>query len=250
MKSGLLLLFLLLALPGQAMAASVAAADQGGGYSGQVLEKVVKHWQPPGDVLERMIRVKVSIDSEGRLLRCEPLSSTASALGDKSICTAVREAGGFGTPPYAVPIEVFLTFWSGPTKAQAAPAPAPAPAKDTAQTPQAAQPAAAKAQKVEKADTPEASIHEQEADYIKKVKGEIGSKVTIPAKTPKGKYTVSVKVRITAKGMVSLIGLSKSCGRLELDQALTGAVSRTGLVAGSPFKKTREFNLAFPIQVP
>ncbi|MEG2172043.1 MAG: TonB family protein, partial [Desulfovibrionaceae bacterium] len=35
------------------------------------------------------------------------------ALMDKSACAAVMSAGKFGNPPYGLPMDVFLTFWTG-----------------------------------------------------------------------------------------------------------------------------------------
>lgn len=56
-----------------AFSAALAAADQNGGYSGKVLDKVIAVWAPPpalkGDF---EIRVRVSLDGQGKVLECKP----------------------------------------------------------------------------------------------------------------------------------------------------------------------------------
>lgn len=94
-------------------AAAMLAADQGGGYSGQVLEKVAKHWQAPQYSSDHTVRVRVSIDGDGKVLSCKPEQSSNLALMDKSACSAVHTAEKFAPPPYGLPIDVFLTFWTG-----------------------------------------------------------------------------------------------------------------------------------------
>lgn len=215
MKAGILLLCLLLWTAGGAQAAAIAAADQAGGYADQVLEKVARHWAPPVDSVDRKVRVRVSIDGDGKVLRCEPVASSASSAMDKSACAAVREAGSFGTPPYGLPIDVAMSFWTGkptPNSAEAAPQaetptpadkaepakaetpkteapktdPAPAPAKAPAKT-AAAKPAPAKA---DNADT----------KYVDSVMAKIRPHVVLPSKLADGKYTCVVLVRVDGRG--------------------------------------------------
>lgn len=96
-----------------AQAAALLAADQGSGYSGQVLEKVSKYWQAPQYSSDHMVRVRVSIDGDGKVLSCKPEQSSNLALMDKSACAAVHAAEKFSPPPYGLPMDVFLTFWTG-----------------------------------------------------------------------------------------------------------------------------------------
>lgn len=136
-----LVLGMVLWTAGFAQGAAIAAADQAGGYGDQVLEKVARYWAPPADPVNRKVRVRISIDHEGKLVRCEPVGSSASAAMDKAACGAVREAGSFGPPPYGLPIVVAMSFWTGKPgghEPEAAPAPAavpvpPAPAKAEAE---------------------------------------------------------------------------------------------------------------------
>ncbi|MEG2172042.1 MAG: TonB C-terminal domain-containing protein, partial [Desulfovibrionaceae bacterium] len=59
-----------------AHAAAIAAADQGNGYAGQVLEKVVKNWQPPQAAGDYTVRVRARIDGDGKALSCVPEKSS------------------------------------------------------------------------------------------------------------------------------------------------------------------------------
>lgn len=94
-----------------AFSAALAAADQNGGYSGKVLDKVIAVWAPPpalkGDF---EIRVRVSLDGQGKVLECKPTKTSGMEALDGSACGAVRQIAAFGTPPYGMPLEVHLGF--------------------------------------------------------------------------------------------------------------------------------------------
>mgnify|MGYP001079001384 FL=1 len=219
-----------------AAAAAMAAADQVGGYSNQVLEKVSRVWQPPADPADRTVRIRVSVDADGKVSKCQPVASSALAAMDKSACAAVREAEHFGVPPYGMPIDVYLTFWTGrpggqspvPTQAEAAKTPRPSPEE-------------IKAREVAKA-------REAEEKYVKTVMEKIRPHVIIPAKTPKGKYTVVVQVHVNSKGMITQVGLAHSGGDALLDNSVMRAVTRTGTVPPPPAKKAMDLNLTFVVK--
>lgn len=99
-----------------AQAAALIGADQASGYSGHVLEKVSKTWQAPQYPSEHLVRIRVNIDGDGKILGCWPEQSSNLAQMDKSACGAVHDVGKFDTPPYGLPINVFLTFWTGNPK--------------------------------------------------------------------------------------------------------------------------------------
>lgn len=103
-----------------AFSAALAAADQNGGYSGKVLDKVIAVWAPPpalkGDF---EIRVRVSLDGQGKVLECKPTRTSGMEALDGSACGAVRQIAAFGTPPYGMPLEVHLAFWTGMPKGKA-----------------------------------------------------------------------------------------------------------------------------------
>ncbi|SDF10528.1 energy transducer TonB [Desulfovibrio legallii] len=104
------------ALP-QARAAAAVAVDQSGGYAAKMLEKIVTVWAPPpalkGDFV---VQVKVRVDGRGAVTDCTPVRASGMEALDISACGAVRQGGGYGTPPYAQPLDVHLAFWTGTPK--------------------------------------------------------------------------------------------------------------------------------------
>lgn len=154
---------ILLAAPaGESHAAAVMAADQQDGYAGSMLEKVGRLWSPPEIGRTASARVRVSVDGRGRLVTCAVAKASGYPALDASACAAVRQIGDFGMPPYGMPIDVHLSFWTGtphagragdaaspaapaapaqaaaaPAKAAPAQAPAPAPAPQKAPAPAA-----------------------------------------------------------------------------------------------------------------
>ena len=103
-----------------AAGASLAAADQNGGYSGKVLDKVIAVWAPPPALKgEFEVRLKVSLDGQGKVLNCAPTKASGMEALDSSACGAVRQAAPFGTPPYGMPLDVHLAFWTGMPKGKA-----------------------------------------------------------------------------------------------------------------------------------
>lgn len=113
MRICVLLLCAALWTPHETLAAAMASADQVGGYAGHVLDKVTRRWSPPSDPVERKTRVRLRIDGSGKVIDCTPLESSGLLSMDKSVCAAAGEASGFGTPPYGLDIDVYMTFWSG-----------------------------------------------------------------------------------------------------------------------------------------
>lgn len=107
------------------LAAAMLGADQGSGYSGLILEKVAKTWQAPQYPSDHSVRILVRIDGNGEVLDCTPVQSSNLALLDKSACAAVREIKKYPLPPYGMPIDVYLTFWTGlPSVSNLSPEPA------------------------------------------------------------------------------------------------------------------------------
>lgn len=105
-------------------AAAMMSADQGGGYAGLILEKVSKQWQAPQYPSDHTVRIQVRIDGDGEVLSCTPVQSSNLALMDKSACAAVKEIKKYPPPPYGMPIDVYLTFWTGlPTVGNVPPSP-------------------------------------------------------------------------------------------------------------------------------
>lgn len=106
--------------PAPVSGAALAAADQNGGYSGKVLDKVLAAWAPPPALKgEFEVRVRISLDGQGKVLDCKPTKTSGMEALDSSACGAVRQISGFGTPPYGMPLEVHLAFWTGMPKGKA-----------------------------------------------------------------------------------------------------------------------------------
>lgn len=212
------LLCALLSVPIHALATTIVAADQAGGYSDQVLEKVARHWNPPLDTAERKVRVRVSVDSEGKVLRCEPVASSTWAAMDKAACAAVREAGAFGTPPYALPLDVYLAFWTSK----------PAP------------PVFAH----------EARAESAEAKYSAAVAARVRARVVLPPKLPDGKYTIHAEARVDASGRITQSRLTRRSGNTDMDNALMRALARAEKMPVPPNKGTQDVSLVWTFQKP
>lgn len=92
---------------------ALAAADANGGYAGQVLALISRLWTPPPDTINRRVAVRLRIDSDGNLAQCELMTRSDMPEMNRAACAAAKEAGNFGVPPYGMPIEVYVTFWTG-----------------------------------------------------------------------------------------------------------------------------------------
>lgn len=123
LRAGALLLLGTLAIPAApVLGAALAAADQNNGYSGKVLDKVLAVWAPPPALKgEFEVRVRISLDGQGKVLDCKPTKTSGMEALDGSACGAVRQISAFGTPPYGMPLEVHLAFWTGMPKGKAQP---------------------------------------------------------------------------------------------------------------------------------
>ncbi len=103
-----------------AWATSVMSVGQDEGYSGRVLEKIVRKWEPPQQ-LKRELRltVVISVDGSGDLLECKVKKASGLNALDASACAAVRAAAPFGSPPYGMPAELYFSFWNGSPEGRA-----------------------------------------------------------------------------------------------------------------------------------
>lgn len=271
-----------------AHAAALVASDQGGGYSGQVLEKVSKVWQAPHDPSERTVRIRVSIDGDGKVVSCVPVASSNLPILDKSACTAVNNAEKFSTPPYGMPIDVYLTFWTGWPKGGSGYTP-PSMAENSAPTPLAAQNAqsanavaialakAAEARAVEatgkgKAEKPSATApatvagteeiknteplvglagdaaNPDELRYAKKVRRAIRENMVVPAELPKGKYYVTLRVHVSGTGQLTKAEITQPSTDPLMDKYALRAIKRTPTVPVPPSKKLQDLYLTFVLQ--
>ncbi len=117
---GLMLLGLgMLAMPSvpfinaTAMAASMVTADHKGGYSAFVMDEVLQYWTAPQGRTKEATRVLLLISGEGKLEECMVLSSSGSKRADKAVCDSAQKASPFVTPPHNLPMDVYMSFWTG-----------------------------------------------------------------------------------------------------------------------------------------
>ncbi|WP_301217786.1 TonB family protein [uncultured Desulfovibrio sp.] len=265
----------LVAVPaGRARAASMAAASQNEGYSGHVMEKVLTVWTPPTTRDERQVRLRISLDGEGRVSECKAVRPSGLPALDSSACAAVREAAPFGTPPYGMPLEVYFSFWTGQprgqsaarqtaqvpaTPAAAAPAAAQAPAPDAqtraaalaaetatggaARAPEPAPRAAASGAGFKAQDKYDARFQK----YIGKVVWKLRNAMYIPAKTRPGTYHATAQVRYDAAGKILDATLLKGSGDALLDKYVLQGIRRAGSVPPPPAGLGDTLDLTFTL---
>lgn len=262
---------------GQARAASMAAASQNEGYSGHVMEKVLAVWTPPTTRDERQVRLRISLDGEGRVSECKAVRPSGLPALDSSACAAVREAAPFGTPPYGMPLEVYFSFWTGQPRGKSA-------ARQTAQAPAASAPATAQAPAPD-AQTRAAALAAETAignaaarapesasktaapapassgagfkaqdkydarfqKYIGKVVWKLRNAMYIPAKTRPGTYRATAQVRYDAAGKILDATLLRGSGDALLDKYVLQGIRRAGSVPPPPAGLGDTLDLTFTL---
>lgn len=111
---GALVLVLPCAAAGNAGAATAVTADTTDGYAAVVMTRLLDVWAPPPSLKgDFRARVRLSIDGDGRLTSCTAVQKSGMEAFEASLCGAARQVKAFGPPPYAQPLDVHLTFWSG-----------------------------------------------------------------------------------------------------------------------------------------
>lgn len=245
--AGLLFLGLTAATPAAALAAAIAAADHQEGYAGVVLGKLCEIWTPPADTGNRMVRVRISVNGDGSVLGCTPTQRSGVPALDASVCEAAKKLGKLETPPYAMPIDVHLAFWSGtprPAPAQqgtitvspsgqaaaqpgkqAAPA-APAP---VVEPPAAAAPAASGGSRMAQ-DAYAIQFH----NYLNKVARQLREASFVPVEAPRGSYYVTVRLTVAKNGAITNYEIVQSSGNDRIDTYVRQGVKRAGKVSPPP----------------
>lgn len=177
----------------------IAGADGAGGYTADVLERLLPVWQAPAGA-SGVVTVSLRIGSDGRPLYCEAVRKSGNAALDESPCQAAARAGSFGTPPYGAITEVFLTFatdrsaFGGPAETQAAP---------------------------------------QQRSYAEEIMFRAKPHIQIPPGV-RGEYAVELTLRINATGGVEQMEVTRSSGRPEVDNAVLNGVIREGVIPPRP----------------
>lgn len=248
--AGLILLGLMAAAPSAAFAAAIAAADHQEGYAGVVLGKLCEIWTPPADTGNRMVRVRISVNGDGSVLGCTPTQRSGMPALDGSVCEAAKKLGKLETPPYAMPIDVHLAFWSGtprPAPAQqgtitvspsgqaaaqpgrqAAPA-APATPAPVVEPPASAPPAASGGRRMAQ-DAYAIQFH----NYLNKVARQLREASFVPVEAPRGSYYVTVRLTVAKNGAITNYEIVQSSGNDRIDTYVRQGVKRAGKVSPPP----------------
>ena len=93
--------------------ASMAAADINEGYGNRILNRLNAVWAPPNLKGDFALRMKIAVDGEGKVRECAIVKSSGVEVLDTSACGAVRQINKFDVPPYSVPCEVYVSYWTG-----------------------------------------------------------------------------------------------------------------------------------------
>ena len=256
-RAAALLLALTMSTPLTASAAAIAAADHQEGYAGVVLGKLCELWVPPADTGNRMVRVRISVNGDGSVLGCTPTQRSGVPALDNSVCEAAKKLGKLDTPPYAMPIDVHLAFWSGtPRRAlaqqgtitvspsgpavvqTAAPATSPAPAPVV--EPPAARASAAPAGGSRLAqDAYAIQFH----GYLNKVARQLREASFVPVEAPRGTYYVTVRLTVATNGAITNYEIVQSSGNDRIDTYVRQGVKRAGKVSPPPAGLARPFDV-------
>lgn len=243
--AGMLFLSLAAAAPSTASAAAIAAADHQEGYAGVVLGKLCEIWTPPADTGNRMVRVRISVNGDGSVLGCTPTQRSGVPALDNSVCEAAKKLGKLETPPYAMPIDVHLAFWSGtprrapsqqgtitvsPSGQAIVQTAAPASPAPVVEPPAAATPAATTGGSRMAQDAYAIQFH----GYLNKVARQLREASFVPVEAPRGSYYVTVRLTVARNGAITNYEIVQSSGNDRIDTYVRQGVKRAGKVAPPP----------------
>lgn len=261
-----------------AFGASIAAADQNDGYSGKVLDRVLAIWTPPALKGDFSVRLKISLDGQGKVLSCGPVKASGMEALDAAACGAVRQAAPFGTPPYGMPLDVHMAFWTGTpkNKAQAETPSVQASAEERAEAiaRSAGQPAPsakaapsaksaglteeemrlnldataaskpAKGQPVVKAQDKYDARYRK---YFSTVTYNLRNAMFIPAETAPGTYYATVRLNVDTAGVIKKYTLLQGSGDKRLDKFVLQGIRRAGRVTPPPAGLGNTLDITFTL---
>lgn len=244
-------IFALLGAADMTHAAAIMAADQQDGYAGAMLEKVSERWSPPTIKNNVLLRVRVSLDGRGRVLSCTPVSSSGYPALDISACEAVKATESYGTPPYSMPIDVHLSFWTGTPRARSTPAAAPqppaAPAGSTAPSAPPALTAPPEGPAAHQGITPSpASVPATSSGiaqdaygpqfkrYFSNVVWKLRNAIFIPVESKPGTYRVTVRLDVDTAGNIKHYDIVSGSGDERLDKYVRQGIKRAGSIPPPP----------------
>lgn len=91
--------------------ASQPAPQQGGDpYAAQVMAAVRKHWSPPPAQGEHLVRVRVRVGDDGKVLDYAIDTASGVAEVDAAALRAVSQAGAMPVPPAGAARDIVLSF--------------------------------------------------------------------------------------------------------------------------------------------
>ena len=261
-----------------AQAASMAVADASGGYAGKVLQKVSAVWAVPTSLKgEYLVGIRVGLDDKGRVLECGPVRKSGHSELDASACAAVRKAAPFGTPPYAMPIEIHLNFWTGQPKGAGVPAIQPtatqpavlasprastaeelarqraeAIARESTQTAPASTDNGLSPEEMQLNTGTSASVSTDGQDervrkYLSRVSWALRQAIVIPAEIRPGIYYATVRLELAADGSIKEQSIIQSSGEAQLDKNVLRAIRRAGKVEAPPTGVPPQVNITFTL---
>lgn len=211
-------------------AAQAMAVDQDDAYSGKVLDKIVRKWNPPNrNKYEGTLKIVIALDDEGNLLSCKVRQSSGLDGADASVCAAVKAASPFGPPPYGIPTDLYLAFWAGNQPAMKDEDPRLAKLRAE----QEAQAAAQKSPDTEK--------------YLANATWKVRNSIYVPKEAPPGVYNVTAKINCDSTGKILSSEIVRGSGNDIVDKYVRQGIKRAGSVPPPPKSLGKAFDLTFKL---
>lgn len=264
-------------------AASMGTADQTGGYSGQVLDKLAGYLALPNVKNNVSVKIRIELDDQGALVRCLPIRTSGYPAVDAAACNSVVKAAPFASPPYSLPIEVYLTIWTGSVKSvpsnqvmqrpvqQAQPqAVIPTPSaqqenintqpvqqsqiQQPTQQPQSQQVVLQQpANPVYTVGNLPAGIKAQDAygpqysKYFSRIVHKLRDATFIPIETVPGTYYATVRLNVDAQGNIKNSTLMQSSGDTKLDKYVLQGIKRAQVIEAPPQGLSKVFDVTLTL---
>lgn len=211
--------------PGAALAVGAAAVGENDAFALRALDRVLEKWSAPDGARNASVRIRLSLDRDGQLLACRTVKASASGALDRSACAAAKAAQPFGPPPYGLPVELYMAFWTG---------------KGTA-APGSRRAAAEQAGGEKPAPAPDAA----QQKYLNAITRSLRNSIYIPVQTAPGTYTVRARIEVAADGRIKNSEISGSSGDALLDKYVLQGIRRAGKVSPPPRGLGPEIGLTF-----
>lgn len=246
----------------EAKTAVVATADIQDGYASKIMDKLAMHWQPPAETEETRLKVRLSLDAKGVLLQCQTIQASGNPWLDSGPCQIAEQIGKFDAPPYALPLDVYLSFWFTGNSPSIVRAPKPnltplTPKENLlAQMPPAPKPnlesknpkimpALVVSENQQNPTTVQTSLSsdskfaqarygEGHANYFKKLTYELQNKITVPAETKVGTYYTTVRLETDAQGNLHSHKIINPSGDRLLDHFVNKGLDKVKTIPSPP----------------